>query len=526
MNYIDGKTLKLLFKGASLYLSSKKDEINKLNVFPVPDGDTGSNMAYTLEYALKEIDKTKDNINEILNGLSRGALLGAKGNSGVILSQIIRGFTKSLLNKKIITTKDFADALKNGSNVAYKAVMKPVEGTILTVTRECANEAIRLSKYKDFEKFMEELVAATEKSVNNTPNLLLILKQTGVVDSGGIGFLFILKGMLDVIKGKEIIDYGEIKKDISSYHKMENIKFKYCTEMLIKTNQNVSNELKMDIENYGDSLIVVQDDDLIKVHVHSNNPGLVLQKGLKYGELIKVKIDNMKIQHENTIVTTNEPEKKIGILAVAQGDGIKDIFMKLGCNVIDGGQTMNPSTEDILKGIDKINAKNIIIFPNNNNVIMTCQQAKNLISKKNVYVIETKSFNQAISAIININNDELIEKIIENINDTISKVKTIEITYSIRDTKIDEREIKKGDIISFIDGKLIGIGYDYNTVALNMISEVINDDTSLITIFYGKDIDKNKANDLKTLLNNIKFDGDIDIQYGGQPLYYYIISVE
>ncbi|SNX55584.1 hypothetical protein SAMN05660242_3415 [Thermoanaerobacterium sp. RBIITD] len=531
MDYLDGRTLKLIFKGGSQYLSNRKDEVNRLNVFPVPDGDTGSNMAYTLEYAVKEMEKSSDNINDILNNLSRGALLGAKGNSGVILSQIIRGFAKSLLNHKKITTKDFADALNSGSSVAYKAVMKPTEGTILTVLKDCAIEAIRLSKIKDFEEFMEGIVNAASKSVMRTPNLLPVLKQAGVVDSGGKGFLFILTGMLEVIKGKEISKPTVSTEDFAKPCDTFDIKYGYCTEMLVKANSNFSEELKNEIERYGDSLIAFGDDDLIKVHIHTNDPGLVLQKGLKFGELVKVKIDNMKIQHENTIiepqVKTNKksdtPIKKYGILAVSHGEGIKKIFNDLGCDVvIDGGQTMNPSTEDILNGIEKINAENIIVFPNNKNIIMTCEQAMSM-SKKNIFVIATESFNQAISAIININMDEDVDETIRKINETIENVKTIEITYSIRDSVIDERNIKKGDIIGFIDGKLSEVGNNYNEVAKQLIINNITDETSLITIFYGKDVDENDA---KELQNAIEFDGDIAIQYGGQPLYYYIISIE
>lgn len=529
MDYIDGKTLKLIFRGGSQYLSNKRDEVNKLNVFPVPDGDTGSNMAYTLDYAVKEMEKASDNINDILNNLSRGALLGAKGNSGVILSQIIRGFAKSLLNHNVITTKDFADALKMGSSVAYKAVMKPTEGTILTVVKDCANEALKLSKIKDFETFMEGIVKAASKSVERTPNLLPMLKQAGVVDSGGKGFLFILIGMLETIKGHEISRQCETEDIPANCSEICNINFKYCTEMLINASSQMSNKLKSEIESYGDSLIVVGDDGLIKVHIHTNNPGLVLQEGLKYGDLVKVKIDNMKIQHENVILGTNDdskqelPTKKYGFLVVSPGDGINKIFKELGCDVIiDGGQTMNPSTEDILNGIEKINAQNIIVFPNNKNVIMTCEQAMTM-SDKNIYVIATESFNQAISAIINIDVNMSVEDVIKNINKTIDEVKTVEITYAIRDTIISGINIKKGDILGFVDGKFVANGRDYNEVALNIVSDNIFDDTSIITIFYGKDVSEDEA---KKLQSSITFDGDIDIQYGGQPLYYYVISIE
>ncbi|MBE0068308.1 DAK2 domain-containing protein [Thermoanaerobacterium thermosaccharolyticum] len=535
LDHIDGKTLKLLFKGGSQYLSNKSDEVNKLNVFPVPDGDTGSNMAYTLDYAVKEMEKASDNINDILNNLSRGALLGAKGNSGVILSQIIRGFAKSLLNHDIITTKDFAEALNMGSSVAYKAVMKPTEGTILTVVRDCANEALKLSKIKDFEVFIDGIVKAAAESVERTPDLLPVLKQAGVVDSGGKGFLFILLGMLETIKGHEVVQEYTTKDVSTNETDLTNINFKYCTEMLINANSQMSHKLKSEIESFGDSLIVVGDDDLIKVHIHTNNPGLVLQNGLKYGDLLKVKIDNMKIQHENVILESKNnlkqdnslSAKKYGFLAVSPGDGISKIFKELGCDVvIDGGQTMNPSALDILNGLEKINAENIIVFPNNKNIIMTCEQAMTM-SDKNIYVIATESFNQAISAIINVDANMSIDDVIRSINDTIEKIRTIEITYSIRDSVIDGIDIKSGDILGFVDGKFTAIGTDYNEVALKIISDNISEDTAIITVYYGKDISENKAKDLQNDLQNfITFDGDIDIQYGGQPLYYYVISIE
>lgn len=535
LDHIDGKTLKLLFKGGSQYLSNKSGEVNKLNVFPVPDGDTGSNMAYTLDYAVKEMEKASDNINDILNNLSRGALLGAKGNSGVILSQIIRGFAKSLLNHDIITTKDFAEALNMGSSVAYKAVMKPTEGTILTVVRDCANEALKLSKIKDFEVFIDGIVKAAAESVERTPDLLPVLKQAGVVDSGGKGFLFILLGMLETIKGHEVVQEYATKDVSTNETDLTNINFKYCTEMLINANSQMSYKLKSEIKSFGDSLIVVGDDDLIKVHIHTNNPGLVLQNGLKYGDLLKVKIDNMKIQHENVILESKNnlkqdnslSAKKYGFLAVSPGDGISRIFKELGCDVvIDGGQTMNPSALDILNGLEKINAENIIVFPNNKNIIMTCEQAMTM-SDKNIYVIATESFNQAISAIINVDANMSIDDVIRSINDTIEKITTIEITYSIRDSVIDGINIKSGDILGFVDGKFTAIGTDYNEVALKIISDNISEDTTIITVYYGKDVSENKAKDLQNDLQNfISFDGDIDIQYGGQPLYYYIISIE
>jgi len=527
LDRLDVNTLKRMFKAGSQYLTNKSDEVNKLNVFPVPDGDTGSNMAHTLDFAVKEMEKASDNMNEVLNNLSRGALLGAKGNSGVILSQIIRGFAKNLLNHDEITTKDFAEALNAGSAIAHKAVMKPMEGTILTVVRDCANEALKLTSINDFETFMEKIVKAASESVKRTPDLLPVLKQANVVDSGGQGFLFMLIGMLQAIKGHEIV----VQHVVEDIHKKESnfadIKFTYCTEMLIDAKSKNPSKLKAEIESFGDSIIVVGDENLIKVHIHTNSPGLVLQKGLEYGELVKVKIDNMKLQHENVIFESNKDRntytKKYGFMAVSPGEGISSLFKDLGCDiVIDGGQTMNPSALDILNGLKEINAENIIVFPNNKNVVMTCEQAKSL-SDKNVHVINTYSFNQAISAMINFDVNASVDDAIKNINDTIDKVTTVEITYSIRDTVLDGVEIKTGEILGFVNGQFVDKGTDYNEVARQIVSNAISDDTSIITIYYGKEV---KEEDAKKLLNTIVFDGDVDLQYGGQPLYYYVISIE
>lgn len=524
MKCIDGNALKNIIKVCSIYFMNKKEEVDRLNVFPVPDGDTGSNMAYTLEFAAKEVEKASDKLNDVLNNLSKGALLGARGNSGVILSQIFRGFSKQLINLEKISTSDFAKALKNGSNTAYKAVIKPIEGTILTVSRESADEALRVCKdITEFEEFFERVIESAERSLLKTPELLPILKQAGVVDSGGMGYLYILTGMLEAIKGNYIPAYVSNKKDTETVQKISEITFRYCTEILVKAKSFMSERLKEVLPKYGDSLIVVTDEDLIKVHIHTNNPGLVLEEGLKIGELIKIKIDNMKIQHQNTIQLKETPIKKYGILAVVNGEGIKKLFSDLGCDVIiDGGQTMNPSTNDIINGINHINAENIIIFPNNKNIIMTCEQAKNL-SDKNIYVIPTKSFNEAISAIVNIDINKEVDDVIKGITKSIESVKTIDITYSIRDSKVNGIDIKAGDILGFVNGVLEEVGNDYNKIAQSLISKIINNETSIITIYYGKDISEKEANEVAKA---ISFDGDIEIHYGGQPLYYYVISLE
>ncbi len=525
LRYIDGKTLKNMIITSSYYLLNNKGDVDKLNVFPVPDGDTGSNMAYTLQYAAKEIEKSADTIKEVLDGLSKGTLMGAKGNSGVILSQIFRGFSRYLKNVKKITPCDFAEGLKIGADTAYKAVMKPVEGTILTVCRESAEEAVKICKQvESFEEFLEKIIKAAEKSLENTPNLLPVLKEAGVVDSGGMGFVYILKGMLEGLKGNKIEIVESFEGIETKQRLLEDLRFLYCTELLIKAKKIFAEPiLKERFSKYGDSLVVVSDEDILKIHVHTNKPGLVLEEGLKIGELVKVKIDNMKIQHESLISHENEPTKKYGILVVANGEGVKKLFSDLGCDVIiNGGQTMNPSTSDILEGIRKINAENILVFPNNKNIIMSCEQAKALTDKR-VEIIPTNNFNEAISAIINIDSQKSLEENITKIKEVLNSVKTIEVTYSIRDTQINGFEIKKGDILGFINEELMAVGSDCNQVAKELISKALDNDSSLVTIYYGEQVSQQKAEELK---NSLSIDADVEVYFGGQPLYYYVISIE
>jgi len=525
LKYLDGKTLKNMMIASSNYLFNNKVEVDRLNVFPVPDGDTGSNMAYTMQYAAKELEKSQDTIREVLDAISKGTLMGAKGNSGVILSQIFRGFSKRLRDTKKITPCDFAEGLKAGVEVAYKAVMRPVEGTILTVCRETAEEAEKICKQiENFEEFFTKIIEAAEKSLQNTPNLLPVLKEAGVVDSGGMGFVYVLKGMFEGFKGNKIEPIEVLEGIVTNKQVVEDLRFLYCTEILVKTKKSYAEAiLKEKFGRFGDSLVLVSEEDILKVHVHTNNPGLVLEEGLKIGELIKVKIDNMKIQHESLVSEERKPEKKYGVLVVANGQGVKNLFSELGCDVIiNGGQTMNPSTNDILEGIKKINAENILVFPNNKNIIMACEQAKALSNKK-VEIIPTNNFNEAITAIVNIDTEKSLEENVARIKEILSNIKTIEVTYSIRDTQINGFEIKKGDVLGFINDSLESVGKDYNKVAQELIYKALDEDSSLVSIYYGEQVKKEKAEELK---NSLSVDADVEIYFGGQPLYYYVISIE
>jgi hypothetical protein len=525
LKYLDGKILKNMMIASSNYLFNNKGEVDKLNVFPVPDGDTGSNMAYTMQYAAKELEKSQDTIREVLDAISKGTLMGAKGNSGVILSQIFRGFSKRLRDTKKITPCDFAEGLKAGVEVAYKAVMRPVEGTILTVCRETAEEAEKIcKKVENFEEFFAKIIEAAEKSLQNTPNLLPVLKEAGVVDSGGMGFVYVLKGMFEGFKGNKIEPIEVLKGTVTNKQTVEDLRFLYCTEILVKTKKSYAEAiLKGKFERFGNSLVIVSDDDILKVHVHTNNPGLVLEEGLKIGELIKVKIDNMKIQHESLVSEEQKAEKKYGVLVVANGQGVKNLFSELGCDVIiNGGQTMNPSTNDILEGIKKINAENILVFPNNKNIIMACEQAKALSNKK-VEIIPTNNFSEAITSILNIDTEKSLEENVAKIKEILSNIKTIEVTYSVRDTQINGFEIKKGDVLGFINDNLESVGKDYNKVAQELIYKALDEDSSLVSIYYGEEVTKEKAEELK---NSISVEADVEIYFGGQPLYYYVISIE
>ena len=539
IQYIEGKMLRDMFVSGANNLQNHKDLVDKLNVFPVPDGDTGTNMSLTISYAMKELAKVEnDNITEIGKSLSKGSLMGARGNSGVILSQIIRGFSKSIEGKEQISTEDLAKAFKNGSDTAYKAVIKPIEGTILTVVRESGEYAIKASKKeKDLLKFLEMVIAEANNSLERTPELLKSLKEAGVVDSGGKGLVLIYEGMYEALKGNPIkakdlndSNVSEIKQAGTSIN-TEDIKFCYCTEFILESNSISDTEIRDIMLKYGDSLAVVGDEGIIKVHVHTNDPGLVLQDALKYGQLVTIKIENMKLQHENTLVDNiNEiaqpEEKEYGFIATSMGEGLAKIFKDFGVDyIIEGGQTMNPSTEDFMKAIDSINAKNIFIFPNNSNIIMAANQVKEL-SEKNIIVIPTKNTPQGFTALVNFNADSSVEENEQALMESLTMVKSGQVTFAVRDTVMNDVEVKEGNIIGIAEGKLMDAGESVDEITTSLVEKLVDEDSAIVTLFYGEDVTEDDANNLRDELEEKFEDLDIELYYGGQPLYYYLISVE
>ncbi|QJA09213.1 DAK2 domain-containing protein [Romboutsia sp. CE17] len=538
IQYIDGKKLRDLFVSGANNLQNHKELVDKLNVFPVPDGDTGTNMSLTISYAIKELAKVDNNeITNIGKAISRGSLMGARGNSGVILSQIIRGIAKSVEGKDQLSTLDFAEALKNGSDTAYKAVIKPIEGTILTVIRESSEAALKIAKKEnDFIAFLELVIKEANESLNRTPELLKALKEAGVVDSGGKGLLLVYEGMLECLKGNTIgtnnsssAPLKEVK--LQSGVSTEDIKFLYCTEFILESDKVSDTQIRDMMLKYGDSLAVVGDEGIIKVHVHTNDPGLVLQDALACGELLTIKIENMKLQHENTLVEDDESEstqeeKEYGFIATSMGDGLAKIFKDFGVDhIIEGGQTMNPSTEDFMKAIEGINAKNIFIFPNNSNIIMAANQAKEL-SEKNIVVIPTKNTPQGFTALVSFNGDATVEENEAAMMESLSLVKSGQVTYAVRDTVMNDVEVKEGNIIAIAEGKLQAAGEGVDEITTKLIDNLVDEDSAIITLFYGEDVSEEQANNLRDELEEKFEDIDVELYYGGQPLYYYLISVE
>lgn len=540
IQYIEGKMLRDMFVSGANNLQNHKELVDKLNVFPVPDGDTGTNMSLTISYAMKELAKVEnDSITEIGKSLSKGSLMGARGNSGVILSQIIRGFSKSIEGKEQISTEDLAKAFKNGSDTAYKAVIKPIEGTILTVVRESGEYAIKAAKKeKDLLKFLEMVIDEANKSLERTPELLKNLKEAGVVDSGGKGLVLIYEGMYEVLKGNPIkakdlndSNVSEVKQAGTSIN-TEDIKFCYCTEFILESNSISDTEIRDIMLKYGDSLAVVGDEGIIKVHVHTNDPGLVLQDALKHGQLVTIKIENMKLQHENTLVGDTDEiaqsveEKEYGFIATSMGEGLAKIFKDFGVDyIIEGGQTMNPSTEDFMKAIDSINAKNIFIFPNNSNIIMAANQAKEL-SDKNIIVIPTKNTPQGFTALVNFNADASVEENEQALMESLTMVKSGQVTFAVRDTVMNDVEVKEGNIIGIAESKLMDAGDSVDEITTSLVEKLVDEDSAIITLFYGEDVTEEDANNLRDELEEKFEDLDIELYYGGQPLYYYLISVE
>ena len=537
---IDGKQLRDMFVSGANNLQNNKDLVDKLNVFPVPDGDTGTNMSLTISYAIKELLKVQnDDITDIGKALSKGSLMGARGNSGVILSQIIRGISKSIEGKDSLNVVDLANAFKNGSDTAYKAVIKPIEGTILTVVRESGEYAVKIAnKDMDMIEFLELVVKKANESLDKTPELLKALKEAGVVDSGGKGLVLIYEGMLSSLKGNNIesVEGGtanttevNVEQNIST----EDIKFQYCTEFILESDKIDDLAVREMYMKFGDSLAVVGDEGVIKVHVHTNDPGLAIQEALKYGQLLTIKIENMKLQHENKILNETAQTKEVpvedkeyGFIATSMGEGLAQIFKDFGVDhIIEGGQTMNPSTEDFIKAIEKLHAKNIIILPNNSNIIMAANQAKEL-SDKNIIVIPTKNVAQAFATLVTFDAEADVTENESNMMEALASVKSGQVTYAVRDTVINDVEVKEGNIIGIAEGKLLAAGDKVDEITTNLVEKLVDEDSAIITLFYGEDTSEEEAEALRNSLEEKYEDIDVELHYGGQPLYYYLISVE
>ena len=539
IQYINGKTLRDMIVSGANNLQNNKDLVDKLNVFPVPDGGTGTNMSLTISYAMKELAKVdNDEITNIGKALAKGSLMGARGNSGVILSQIIRGFTKSIEGKSELNTTDLANAFKNGSDTAYKAVIKPIEGTILTVVRESGEYAIKAAKKEqDILTFLELVIQEANASLERTPELLKNLKDAGVVDSGGKGLVLIYEGMYQALKGSPIVanEGGQTESvSVSTPQESinpEDIKFAYCTEFILESNKITDDKIRDIMLPYGDSLAVVGDEGVIKVHVHTNEPGSVLQEALKHGQLVTIKIENMKVQHENIVIenqaaVSQEPAKEFGFIATSMGDGLANIFRDFGVDhIIEGGQTMNPSTEDFMKAIDEINAENIFILPNNSNIIMAANQAKAL-SEKNIIVIPSKTVSQGFSALVGFNGEASAQENEEAMIECLGLVKSGQVTYAVRDTVMNDIDVKEGNYIGIGEGKLLSAGENKEEITLGLIEKLADEDTAIITLFYGEDVTEEEANQFKEQVEEKYEDIDVELYYGGQPLYYYLISVE
>lgn len=543
---INGHDFYNMVVNASNRLLEESEYVNALNVFPVPDGDTGTNMSATFKSAVKEIEGlNSSSIGETSKKLAKGALMGARGNSGVILSQILRGISKGLEGKEVVDAVELAIAFKEGSAAAYKAVMRPTEGTILSVIRAAAEAAIETDK-KDIVELMDVIVTEAKIMLDKTPELLPALKKAKVVDSGGMGLYIILKGMYDALKNdiKAEIKYikpSEAKMQGAQGTEDIDIKFGYCTEFIILADANKAEKFRDDIIPMGDSQVVVGYEDVIKVHIHTNDPGAVLAKAVQLGELSKIKIDNMREEHREVLLSKEEyklkdqnveaaveveESKKYAFVAVAMGDGITNIFKDLGVDyVIEGGQTMNPSTQDIMECISNLNAENIFVLPNNKNIIMSANQAAE-ISDKNVIVIPTTSIPQGITCVTMFNPENEVTENEEALKEAMEMVKTGSVTYAVRDTEMDGIEIKKGNKLGLVEGKIKKVGESHCEVAEEVLEEMIDEDSELITIFYGSDISEEEAESFTEKLEEKYPDLDVQCYEGAQPLYYFLLSVE
>lgn len=564
MDYIDAAALKRAFLAGAEGLEARKEWINELNVFPVPDGDTGTNMTMTILSAAREAAAIEEPTMELLaKAISSGSLRGARGNSGVILSQLLRGFAKEIAGKEKIDVACLARAFHRGTETAYKAVMKPKEGTILTVARGMAEKAQELSEETtDILDFVSQVIEHGDYVLSQTPEMLPVLKQAGVVDSGGQGLMQIVKGCLEGLKGKEAV-LGQSTEGTSPAVKVSSspaadietadIKFGYCTEFIINLASEFKDSdekgLKQYLESIGDSLVVVADDEIVKVHVHTNDPGLALQRALTFGSLSRIKIDNMREEHEERLIKDAErvareqkeeelkaqeaqevserPRKETGFVAVCAGTGLADIFKGIGADVvIEGGQTMNPSTEDILKAVEQASADTVYVLPNNKNIILAAEQAKKLSENCQVVVVPSKTVPQGITALINFAPDLAPQENLEIMEQEMGRVKTGQITYAVRNTSIDGREIHEGDIMGIGDSGMLAVGSSVSQTAMDALNAMVDDDSELITIYYGKSV---KEEDAENFLEEARkqFSGcEIELHFGGQPVYYYLISVE
>ena len=545
-NKVNGEHLYYMMSNAANKLELQSEYVNSLNVFPVPDGDTGTNMSMTFRAAVKEIEGMDNkNIGEVSKKLAKGALMGARGNSGVILSQILRGISKGLEGKEEADASEFANALLEGSKSAYKAVMRPTEGTILTIVRTAGEVAVAL-KEDNITELMREVCRESKIMLDKTPEMLPALKKAKVVDSGGMGLLIILQGMQEALENGLKVTTGTpqaVKSSVAKAQRSEtmseeDIKFGYCTEFIILGDSNHAEEFKSKVINKGDSLVVVGYEDVIKVHIHTNNPGKVLEEAVKFGELSKIKIDNMREEHREMLEGMYEEAaeteesvaagefKKYAFISVAMGEGMKNIFKDLGVDyVIEGGQTMNPSTQDMLEAIEKLNAEHIFILPNNKNIIMAANQAAE-ISDKDIRVIPTKTIPQGITCITMFNPEADVEENTEELKEAMEMVKTTSVTYAVRDTEVDGKEIKEGNILGLVEGKIKEVGEDPYKVAEDLIDSLVDEDSELITIFYGKDCEEEKVDALIEKLEGKHEDLDVQCYNGEQPLYYFIMSVE
>lgn len=556
---IDASVLSRMFLAGAKNLEAKKEWINELNVFPVPDGDTGTNMTMTIMSAAGEVSALENaDMETLCKAISSGSLRGARGNSGVILSQLLRGFTRVAKNFTELDTTALAEASQKAVDTAYKAVMKPKEGTILTVAKEAAAKAIEIApETEDLEEFFAAVFAHAEETLARTPEMLPVLKEAGVVDSGGQGLLEVLRGAIDGFLGKEV-DYTSFIKTAGpkvtkiSDEAEEEIKFGYCTEFIVLLNQPLTedeeDEFKKFLNSIGDSIVLVADDEIVKVHVHTNHPGLAFEEGLKHGALSRMKVDNMREEHQEKLIKdaeriakeqkaaeeaktaekkVQEPPKEVGFISVSVGEGLSEIFKELGVDyLIEGGQTMNPSTEDMLNAIDKVNAKNIFIFPNNKNIVMAANQARDLTEDKNIIVVPTKTIPQGITAIISYVPEKTAEENAEEMAEAIQNVKTGQITYAVRDTRIEDNEIHEGDIMGIGDSGMLAVGKGKAEVAKAAVAAMVDEDSEVISIYYGADVKEEDAEALAAEIEEAFPDCEVELNMGGQPIYYYIISVE